>query len=62
MASRNHCTSFRFHLLLTGQRSVEVHDGHAGREADPAGERLDALAFAVEEEALEVDAGVPALA
>ena len=41
---------------------VEVLDVQAGREGDLAGERLDALALAVEDQALEVDAGVLGLA
>src|SRR5206468_2227368 len=41
---------------------VEVLDLQAGREGDLAGEGLDALAVAVEEQALEVDAGVGGLA
>lgn len=41
--------------LLKGLLGVLA--GQAVREGAPAGERLDALALAVEEQALEVDAG-----
>src|SRR4029079_14537995 len=44
------------------QRLVQVLDLEACREGDLAGERLDALAVAVEDQALEVDAGVLGLA
>src|SRR5437763_10756985 len=44
------------------QRLVQVLDLQAGRECDLAGERLDTLAVAVEDETLEVDAGVLGLA
>jgi hypothetical protein len=46
--------------LLEG--AVEVGDLQAGRECDLAGERLDARALAVEDRALELDAGVLGLA